>query len=108
MPPKKIKSAKPKARPANAATRSVAGKRKRVDDCDLSEHREDTTKKPRLEEVLCFKLLEIPNDVLYEVRVVQSNFRAILTGVALRFARICILSACYISRARARRHVRFS
>lgn len=104
MPPKKIKSAKPKARPANAATRSVAGKRKRVDDCGLP-----ATKKTKYKEVLDFGLLDIPNDVLYEVRVVQSHFHAILTDIiTLRFARICIPSACYISRARAKPHVRCS
>lgn len=113
MPPKKTKSAKlPKQKVQTAVTpvtRAVGGKRKRVEACEPARGRRGKpAKKAKLEEIMYFRLLDVPEDVLYEVRATQSCFPTTLTITALRFALICIPSLFYVSRVRAKGCVKFS
>ncbi|KIY71388.1 hypothetical protein CYLTODRAFT_487303 [Cylindrobasidium torrendii FP15055 ss-10] len=71
MPPRRKKSAKPSKNTAllpDADTKYTSGKRKRGDNNDLVLcQQKDSAKKPRLEEEISFRLLEIPTDILYEI-----------------------------------------
>ncbi|KIY66568.1 hypothetical protein CYLTODRAFT_491348 [Cylindrobasidium torrendii FP15055 ss-10] len=72
MPPKRTKSAKPSEQKAQTAdtsvTRCVGGKRKRVDaTAPTRGRRGNTAKKVKLEEIVYFRLLDVPADVLYEI-----------------------------------------
>ncbi|KIY64074.1 hypothetical protein CYLTODRAFT_457538 [Cylindrobasidium torrendii FP15055 ss-10] len=72
MPPKRSKSAKPlkqDVQKANVAvTRSVGGKRKRIDASEkTTTRRGNIAKKAKLEEILYFRLLDVPADILYEI-----------------------------------------